>query len=93
LGSHDAAAAIEESGYAKKTGQRVRAAVRRWPGLTTHELARIAHIDRHDVGRRMSELERVGAVRRVQISTVANPTENTKPCSIAGVRAIRWWPK
>jgi hypothetical protein len=93
-GSHDAAAKIERSGRALSDAQRVLAAVRRWPGSTSMELAKNAHIDRYICGKRLPELasEAVHLVRKVAFSTDAEPTLNTTRCAISNVRAFRWWP-
>lgn len=97
VGSHDAAAAIERCGQARSDAQRILAAVRRWPGCTSMELARNARIERYTVAGRLPELADAErnpdpTVRRVEFSTEANPTGNTVRCAVSGKRAIRWWP-
>lgn len=84
--SHEAAAEMERTGRAKAQAERVLAAVRRYPGSTSAELAKSAHIERYAVGRRLSELVKQGAVVCVAI------TDDTMPCAVSGKRVVRWRP-
>lgn len=61
--SHQAAAAIKASGALTKQQHAVLDAVRRWPGKTAVELARLSGLDRYAVSRRLPELN-VVHVRR-----------------------------
>lgn len=80
--SHEAAHAITASGRRHSQRERVAAALARWPGLTTAELAERMGIDRYVVGRRMSECETAGdAVRG-----------DKRRCRVNGRTAETWWP-
>jgi hypothetical protein len=81
--SHDAAAAVEASGSAKFTARRVVAFLRRFGEATSREISVYGHLDRHAVGRRMSELEAAGTVERI-----APRVE--KPCTVTGKPATHW---
>jgi hypothetical protein len=62
--SHEAADAIKASGRLASHQGIVLAAVRAFPGLTSAELALRCRLDRHEVARRLPELETAGKVRR-----------------------------
>jgi DNA-binding MarR family transcriptional regulator len=64
-GSHMAADALERSGRAARQLAETLEAVRRYPRRTSRELADLAGLDRHAVGRRLPELETIGRVRRI----------------------------
>lgn len=57
-------------------------AVRRYAGHTSYEIARMSHIDRHVMSRRLPVLEREGRVCRGDI----------RVCAITGRRAHIWLP-
>lgn len=57
-------------------------AVEQYPGSTSMELSRRAHIDRYMLARRLSECEAAGMVRRGQ----------AKRCSVSGRNALTWYP-
>jgi hypothetical protein len=84
--SHEAAALIERTGSAKAQAERVLAAVRRFPGSTSMELSRSAHIERYVTARRLPELVHAGLVSREL------PGPDTEPCVVSHKRAIRWRP-
>lgn len=86
VSSHVAAAAITRSGVAQAQAQRVLAALQRFPGSTSAELAKSAQIERYAVARRLPELREEGLVDRRE------PTPDTKPCRVGGKRACRWYP-
>lgn len=94
VGSHDAAAKVEDRGSAKAAAALLLDAVRKNPGLTTAELCRVIGMDTHTAGRRLPELasDKVRAIRKVAFSTAEIPTNNTTRCAVSGVRAFRWWP-
>ena len=65
-GSHIAADAMQTSGKAKIQRQSVLAALRRYPGSTSRQLAQLSGLDRYVTARRLPELAVEGTVRRVQ---------------------------
>lgn len=79
------AAGAEHVASGRNAAQRaaVLAALRENPGATSDELADAMGIDRHIPGRRLSELERAGLVRR-------GPTRASR---ISGRQGVTWWPK
>jgi hypothetical protein len=88
--SHEAARQVSESRIAESHGQVVLAAVRRWEGRTSAELAENLRLGwkvnwpnvRHEVARRLPELLAAGKVRR------GTPRE----CAATGRRAMTWEP-
>ncbi|WP_018865103.1 helix-turn-helix domain-containing protein [Thioalkalivibrio sp. ARh3] len=58
-------------------------AVREHPGVNSSELARLTELDRHMLGRRLSEAETAGLVER------GDP--RTDP--VTGRPGVTWWPK
>lgn len=74
LSSHAAADAMERSGRLWRQLDRVLAAVRATPGLSSGELAARHGLDRHMVARRLPDAERAGLVRRIEV----------------GARQVRW---
>lgn len=62
--SRAAAQRVVKTGIASRQRRSVLAAVERWPGRTTAELAVLMQCDRSVPARRMSELERAGLVER-----------------------------
>ena len=78
--SHDAAEAIRRSGALAGQQKAVADAVRRWPGLTSLELAARLRFDRYQVARRLPEIETAGQVRRGEIKTI-----NRR-------KHLTWWP-
>ncbi|MHC1668126.1 winged helix-turn-helix domain-containing protein [Stenotrophomonas maltophilia] len=80
--SHDAAHHIVDSGARKAQQQRVAAAVRQHPGLTSRELADVAGMDRHMVARRLPELEADGVVVHGA----------PRKCRISEMRCQTWLP-
>ena len=78
--SHDAAEAVRRSGVLAGQQQAVLEAVRRWPGLTSLELAARLKFDRYQVARRLPEVETAGQIRRGEIKTI-----NRR-------KHLTWWP-
>lgn len=78
--SHDAADAIRRSGALAGQQKAVLEAVKRWPGLTSLELAARLRFDRYQVARRLPEIETAGQVRRGEIKTI-----NRR-------KHLTWWP-
>jgi len=81
--SHLAAAEMERRGVIARQAGEVVAAVRRWQGRTSAELARLLGADRHAVARRLPELARGdrpavvrGALRR---------------CAVTQRACLTWW--
>jgi hypothetical protein len=82
--SHDAAARVERNGNAKASAQRVLAGLKRYPMATSAELAKAAGLDRAECARRLPELAEVNAADRY------DPTPETMPCAVTGIRCVRW---
>lgn len=61
--SHEAAAKAERSGKIEANRKLILAAVWKYPGLTSEELAGVTGLDRVEVARRMSELEGTAKVK------------------------------
>lgn len=78
--SHDAADAIRRSGALAGQQKAVLEAVRRWPGLTSLELAARLKFDRYQVARRLPEVETTGQVKRGDLKTI-----NRR-------KHLTWWP-
>lgn len=57
-------------------------AVKAYPGCTSFELAMKTGLGRHMLGRRLSEVEKAGLIRR----------DAPKRCSISGKLALTWQP-
>jgi hypothetical protein len=89
LSSHLAAREVKESGRLGKQQAEVLAAVKRWPGLTSAELAsRMAQERgcawfslRHMVARRLPDLEPIFIVKG-----------KMRRCSMTTHSAVEWWP-
>ena len=79
--SHEAAAAIAESGELGRQQRLVLEGVRRWPGLTSLELATKLGLDRHQVARRLPELLSRGFARQGE------------PRRVAARSGLSWWPQ
>ena len=78
--SHAAAEAVTKSGVRAHQQRQVLAALREWPGCTSAELARHAHMDRYAVARRLPELVPLFAFRGV-----------SRNCHVSGRPAVTWW--
>ena len=65
-GSHLAADEMQSTGRAKAQRIAVLAALRRFPGSTSRQLAQLADLDRYVTARRLPELEVERYVRRIQ---------------------------
>lgn len=70
--SHDAEAEINRTGQRASQQHRVLAAVRRYPGRTSAELARLTGMDRHMVAKRLPELEPLHVQRGDKRQCAAN---------------------
>lgn len=83
--SHQAADRMNRSGKAQRNGEAVRALVAAHPGLTSRELSALpdcpAGVDRVEAARRLSDLERAGAVRK----------GDARECSLGQGRAMTWY--
>lgn len=86
ISSHHAAAEMQRTGAARAQAERVLSAIRRYPGSTSAELAKSAHIERYCVARRLPELETLGLVRK------ALPADHTVACQVSHKRVCRWYP-
>lgn len=80
--SHAAARENAESGAGDRQRLAVLAAVRSKPGMTSDELAASIHVDRHIPGRRLSELEHAGLVRRGE----------ARKSELTGRDGLTWFP-
>lgn len=69
------------SGRSESNAATVLAAVRRWPGSTSRELSERIPLERHEVARRLSGLERAGHVRK----------GDHRICAISKTTALSWW--
>lgn len=78
--SHEAADRIKASGELGRQQMEVLAAVRRWPGLSSLELAERMGRDRYMVAKRLPELEPVHVHKGDEFRTVN------------GRRHSTWWP-
>jgi len=81
--SHEAGERMRVSGALACQQAQACAAVKQWPGKTSHELADLALMDRYALARRLPECERMAAgVKRGEI----------RKCSVTGRSALTWWP-
>lgn len=80
--SHDTADEITRSGLRAEQQALTLAAIRAFPGNTMQELAELTGHSRYMLGRRVSECETAGAVRRGQ----------KRKCTVTGRSAEPWWP-
>ncbi len=81
-GSHEAAARIARSGVQAQQKQQTEAAVKRYPGMTSMQLARTTGMDRHMVARRLPDLAKEGRVHRGAKAL----------CPISNITVCTWWP-
>jgi hypothetical protein len=82
--SHEAAALVERTGGAKAQAEAVLEALRRFPMSTSAELSKAMREHRQMPARRLPELAKAGLVTR------HNPTRETTPCAVTGLRCVRW---
>jgi hypothetical protein len=80
---------VTRTGIRASQQQRTINAVKRWPGKTSAELARLEHHDHEDeaeirtmLARRLSECATAGAVRRGV----------TALCAVKKMKCVTWWP-
>lgn len=78
--SHDAAHRVNASGAAQAEADRCLEAVRRWPGLTSHEYAQRLGTDRYMPARRLADLR---ADKKVY-------NDGKRKCTVAGTLALTW---
>lgn len=81
-GSHEAAASIVRSGRHAAQKDRTEAAVKRYPGMTSMQLAQATGMDRYMVARRLPDLAKEGRAHRG--AKVLCPISNITVCT--------WWP-
>ena len=77
--SRQAAAEVVKTGIASSQRERLLATLLEYPNMTTAELAKLAHMDRHAAGRRMPELVN----HKPSLATVTG----TRKCGINGTMA------
>lgn len=82
--SHEAARAIAASGELGRQQREVLAAVKRWPGLTSLELAERMGVDRALTGRRLPELAAEDSGPPL--------VKRGEPRKVAGRRHVTWFP-
>ena len=80
--SHLAAAEVTASGKRQQQIGLVIDLVRKFPGLTSMELAGMSGEDRYMIARRLPEALTAGAIRKGEQRT----------CSVTGRLALTWWP-
>lgn len=80
--AHIAARQMTDSGKRHNQRLAVADAVRAFPGLTSYELAVCSDLGRYIVGRRLSECETAGDVRRGE----------QRQCTISERQALTWEP-
>ncbi len=80
--SHEAAERMVRTGELNEQCKEVLVALRKYPGLTSKELAAASGLDRHKVGRRMSDLVANDVARKGR----------PRMCSVGITRAQTWWP-
>lgn len=99
VSSVEAAEQVTTSGVRFDQQRRALAAVRAFPGRTSHELAEAAGIDRYELARRLPEVRTAGLVfNPIDESLPADPLTGAsnpllKRCSVTGRRALVWLPK
>lgn len=80
--SHRAANEITASGRRQQQIAMVIDMVRKFPGMTSMELAGMTGEDRYVLARRLPEAVTAGAIAKGQ----------QRPCSVTGKLALTWWP-
>lgn len=80
--SHLAAEHVTKTGTRAHQQAQCAAAVRQFPGHTSFELAMLTDLERYMLGRRLSECETAGTVKRGE----------PKKCTVTGRLALTWWP-
>ena len=80
--SHLAAAEVTASGKRQQQIGLVIDLVRKFPGLTSMELAGMSGEDRYMIARRLPEALTAGAIRKGE----------QRACSVTGRLALTWWP-
>ena len=83
--SHQAEAEHTQTGRRADQQRQAAEAVRRWPGRTSSELARLSGIDRHALGRRLPEIEAGEGPGEILRAGERRDPET-------GRRGVRWWP-
>lgn len=78
--SHEAAEQIRRSGVLAGHQTAILNAVKRWPGLSSLEIAARLQLDRHQVARRLKEIETAQRIRRGEAK------------HINGRNHLTWWP-
>lgn len=82
ISSHLADKALTVSGQRAFQQQTTASAVKRYPGKTSRELSVLLKLDRHMLGRRLSECEEEKLVRRGAM----------RRCATSGRLSLTWWP-
>ena len=80
--SYDAAQEVETSGVASAQRDTCLAAVRKEPGKTAAEIARVTGLERHAPSRRLPELREFGLVENGDL----------RPCRATGRKSLTWFP-
>lgn len=96
--SHAAAEDITASGVRQEQQARALAAVRAFPGMTSHELAAAARIDRYELARRLPEVRAAGLIHNTpDHARPADPVTGRlwpakRTCAESGRPAMTWEP-
>ena len=83
--SHQAEAEHTQTGRRADQQRQAAEAVRRWPGRTSSELARLSGMDRHALGRRLPEIEAGEGPGQILRAGERRDPET-------GRSGVRWWP-
>ncbi|MDX5516181.1 winged helix-turn-helix domain-containing protein [Stenotrophomonas sp. RG-453] len=81
-GSHEAVALLVRSGRHAAQKDRTEAAVKRYPGMTSMQLAHATGMDRYMVARRLPDLAKEGRAHRGAKAL----------CPISNITVCTWWP-
>jgi hypothetical protein len=87
--SHAAAAELTSSGARQRQVELVAALVRKWPGLTSRELAERSGVDYHLVARRLPDCKRLGLAALIG----GDDHPELRVCRHGGRLCVQWVPK
>ena len=73
---------VTHSGQRRKQADIVLDAVKAHPGRTAWMLTQFCELDRYQIQRRLSDLERIGKVSKGR----------SRVCTVQGTQAVSWWP-
>lgn len=90
--SHIAAERIRDSGALGEQQRIVLAAVKRWPGSTSAELAEYLALDRLCDRRRWKEQRPMVARRLPELAPMQVERRDVRACRVTGSKCVTWWP-